>query len=162
MPETRNLVFFTEVFTFHTKLDLGDSKIRNEHQFVSVKELPRQTCAELIQQHFQHQDEEQCAKDRALMHTHYHAKLLAVQTIDPPKIPGIGVYMPIDRQQVSSIPTTGPSNAHNRRLSQGRQGQSRTVCLRWCTYPAAMNKMTSVVPLSGTNSYGIWSMFFIL
>ena len=45
-----------------------------------------------MRQHLQHQDEEQWAKDRALMHTNSHAKLITVSTIDLHTAPGIVVH----------------------------------------------------------------------
>ena len=39
------------------------------HQVISVEKLPWHTSAELTRKRFQHQDEEQGARDRALMHT---------------------------------------------------------------------------------------------
>ena len=45
-----------------------------------------------MQKPFQHQDEEQWAKDRTLMHTNSHAKFLTVLTIYLHTTPDIGVH----------------------------------------------------------------------
>ena len=42
---------------------------RSMHQVISVEKLPWHTSAELTRKRFQHQDEEQGARNRALMHT---------------------------------------------------------------------------------------------
>ena len=52
------------------------SVMSTSHQVISVEKLPQHTTVELIQKHFQHQDKEQWAKDRALVDTNPHAKLL--------------------------------------------------------------------------------------
>ena len=54
-----------EAFTFHTFLP----GVHDEHQAIRVERLPQHTSAELTQKRLQCQDEEQWAKDWALMHT---------------------------------------------------------------------------------------------
>ena len=66
--------------------------VHDEHQVISIEMLPRHISAELTWKHLQHKDEEQWAKDRALMHTNSYAKLLAVLSIDPHMTPGTGVH----------------------------------------------------------------------
>ena len=61
-------------FTFHAGLPFielgGDtlfSGVSNAYQVISMEKLPRHTSAELTRGRLQHQDEEQWAKDRALI-----------------------------------------------------------------------------------------------
>ena len=63
---------------FHI-LSLG---VRDEHQVVSVKKLPRHTSVELPRKRLHHQNEEQWAKDISLMDTNSYGKMLTVLTID--------------------------------------------------------------------------------
>ena len=83
-----------ELITFHASLDQGDSLflcVRDEHQVISKEELPRYTSAEVKQECLQYQNEEQWVKDRTLMHTSSHAKLLPRLTIDLHRTLGIAL-----------------------------------------------------------------------
>ena len=92
-----------EPVTFHASLpclELGDTLLfggHDEHQVISVKELPCYASAELALQNLHHKNEEQWAKDRTLMHTNSYTKLLTVLTIDSHKTPGLGVHALDDR-----------------------------------------------------------------
>ena len=79
---------FPRLYLGHTLL-LG---VRDEHQVISLEELPWYAGVELTWQSLKHQNEEQWAKDRTLMHTDSHTKLLTVLTIDPHMTPGLGVH----------------------------------------------------------------------
>ena len=123
-PDTRNCVFFmmTRSPSFHVslpRLELGDTLLlgdRDEHQVISVEKLPWYTSTELTRTRLQPQNDEQWAKNRTLMHTNSHAKLLTVLTIDPRTTLGIGVTYPGWHAQ----PIPRPSLADDRRLSQGQ------------------------------------------
>ena len=78
-----------------------------KHQVTSIEKLPWHISAELARQCFQHQDEEQWAKDRALMHTNFQAKLLTVLTIDPYTALGIVVHA-LDDMHSPFIHTQAP------------------------------------------------------
>ena len=56
-----------------------------------------------MQKHCQHQNEEQWVKDRALMHTNSHTKILTVLTIDH-KTLGIGVHALDDTHAPQDFP----------------------------------------------------------
>ena len=134
---------------FHTSLpclELGDTLllgVHNEHQVISVEKLPWYTSAELPRKCFQYQNEEQWAKDKTLMHTNSHTKLLTVLTIDLHTTLCIWVHALDDTHSPflntwgSLRLTIGPSLALNRRLSQGRWRQSRVISQLQCTSPAA-------------------------
>ena len=76
----------SEPFTFHASLpclELGDTTllgVRDEHQVISVEELPCYASLKLMRQNIHHQNEEQWVKGRTLMHTNTHTKLLTVLT----------------------------------------------------------------------------------
>ena len=104
-----------ELFTFHTCLpclELGDTLLLgvcDEQQVVSEEKLPRYTNAELMWKRLQHQDDEQWAKGRVLMHINSHAKLTIVLNIDLHMTLGIGVHdlndthSPCENRQVHRV-----------------------------------------------------------
>ena len=69
-------------FLKHLKTNAADqdlfSSLRhgicNEHRVTSIEELLEHTIVKLIQKHYQNQDEEHWAKDRALLHVTYRDK----------------------------------------------------------------------------------------
>ena len=143
----RNLVFFMLTHSlwlsmpvFHTlSLEIQSSwGVHSEHRVIRIKKLPQHTSAERKRKHFQHQDEKQWAKDRALMHTNSHAKLLTALTTDSHRTSLLGIghwstcpgwHAQLIRWYLGSArPTTGPSVALIERLSQGWQRQSRANC----------------------------------
>ena len=78
----------TEPFTFYAilpRLEFGDKLLLGARD----EEPPWYISAELTRQRLQHQNEEQWAEDRILMHTNFHAKLLTALTIEPHTIPGL-------------------------------------------------------------------------
>ena len=112
----------------------------HEHQVIRIEALPWYTSVELTRQSLQHQNEEQWAKDRTLMHTNSHTKLLTVPSIDPHTTPSLGVHALDDPQSPFLDPRL--LKAHHR------------------TFLWTM-KMASVVPLPGTKRNCISSMFTI-
>ena len=63
--------------------------VRDEHQAISIDNLPWNTCAEFTQKLFHHLDGLQWTMERALRHTKSHAKLLTVLTVYPLVTPGV-------------------------------------------------------------------------
>ena len=108
--------------------------VRNEHQVIRIEQLPWHSSVELARQHFQHQDEEQWAKERALMHSQLPRQ--TPHCINHWPAHGSGHCrtcpgwhaQPIRPHPGSSMPTTGPFLTQDRKLSQGRQRQNRAVC----------------------------------
>ena len=146
-PETKNLVYLVffmltwssllSIPAFHAlSLEIHSSWVFviDEQQVVSEEKLPRYTNAELMWKRLQHQDDEQWAKGRVLMHINSHAKLIIILNIDLHMTLGIGVHDLNDthspfRNPVAPLrPTIGPSLKHDRKLSEGRQRQSNVVC----------------------------------
>ena len=82
----------TEPFTFHASLPclvhpLGCPRWAPCHQHGTPVRNSRESASSS-----EYQNEEQWAKDRTLMHTNSHTKLLTVLTIDLHTTPGIGIH----------------------------------------------------------------------
>ena len=98
----------TQPFTFHTsipRLELGDILLLgvfDEHEVISIEMLPPHTGREVTWKHLQHQDEEQCAKDRSLMHTNFQVKLFTVQTIGTHMTLAVGVPVMDNTQPIET------------------------------------------------------------
>ena len=85
--ETRNLAYFiltwVPLFTFHARLlwlEFCDALllgVHDWHQVIGVEKLPLHTKVKLVQMRLQRQDEEQWAKDRALMKSSMYSPLTA-------------------------------------------------------------------------------------
>ena len=123
--DTMNLIFFA-CHTSAPCLEFGDThllSVRAECQVIHIEQFQWYTSAELMRQYLEHQDEEQWAKDRALMHFEFHAKLLTVLTIDHTRSGHCGTCFawhtqPIHPHPGPSCRTTGPFLVHDRWLSQ--------------------------------------------
>ena len=109
----------TAPFSFNAnvpRIELGDSLLLgvcDEQQVISVEKLQRHTSAELTQKHLQHKDEEQWAKDRALMHTDSNPKLPIVLTIDSCTPPWIRLHILYDMHRPflnTEVPESPPMN----------------------------------------------------
>ena len=110
---------------------------------IIVEKLPWHTSAEFTQKCLQHQDEEERVKDRALMYTNSNSKLLTVLTMTRTQlqtlecIPWMTCTANSSTLRLLIRPTIGPSLAHDQRLYQCQGRQSRAVCLKRCSSPAA-------------------------
>ena len=133
--ETRNLVIFIltwnpllsmpafHALTLEIHLPLGCVQWAKSHQ---RKKLPRYTSAELTRKRLQHQNKEQWAEDKTIIHTISHAKLPTVLTTDWSSCSGWHAQ-PIPRSRGPLSPTIGPPLAHDRSLSQGRRRHGKVA-----------------------------------
>ena len=86
-----------EHLTFHAGLpyielqDILLQGVHNEHEVITMEELPWHASTKLTQKRHTHHGEGQWAKDRGLIYIQPNTKLLTVLTIDP-HIPSIGVH----------------------------------------------------------------------
>ena len=125
-----------ELGLLHVDTELGESLllgVLDEHQVISAEKPQWHTSVKRSRKRLQDQDEEQWTKDRALMHTDSHAKLLTVLTTDSHMTPDIGVHpwMTCTAHSSTRRPlrsTIAPSLAYGQRLSQGRWRQCKVIC----------------------------------
>ena len=120
------------------------------------------TCTRVLQ----HQDEEQWAKDRVLMHINSHAKLLIVLTIDPHMAVGSVVYILDDTHNpfVHTQAPQGPPQELSWHMMEDflyvNEGKLEPFVSNGNVLLLLLaNKMASVVPSSGTKANCISSVF---